>query len=145
MFSWFGCDVSRSYLNKRYYVLVPLSALIGLMILIVTIIMAIASYLRDIDMTVSGFGHMASSVEASLIHEMVKVNERQLAVLEASLDKEKIARGGLADSPIWAIAHKIKPGNHYIYFYNLNADRIDSYPDWLPPPVIRRRCDPGIR
>ena len=99
MFSWFGCDVSRSYLNKRYYVLVPLSALIGLMILIVTIIMAIASYLRDIDMTVSGFGHMASSVEASLIHEMVKVNERQLAVLEASLDKEKIARGGLADSP----------------------------------------------
>lgn len=142
MFSWFGCDVSRSYLNKRYYVLVPLSALIGLMILIVTIIMAIASYLRDIDMTVSGFGHMASSVEASLIHEMVKVNERQLAVLEASLDKEKIVRGGLADSPIWAIAHKIKPGNHYIYFYNLNADRIDSYPDWLPPPGYQAALRP---
>ncbi len=77
----------------------PLSALLGLLILIVTIIMAIASYLRDINMTVSGFGHMASSVEASLIHEMVKVNERQLAVLEGSLDKEKIARGEPADSP----------------------------------------------
>ncbi len=137
--------MSRSYLNKRYYVLAPLSALLGLLILIVTIIMAIASYLRDIDMTVSGFGHMASSVEASLIHEMVKVNERQLAVLEGSLDKEKIARGEPADSPIWAIAHQIKPGNHYIYFYNLKADCIDSYPEWLAPQVIRQRCAPGIR
>ncbi|MGN5290929.1 diguanylate cyclase domain-containing protein [Aeromonas sp. 11P] len=134
--------MSRSYLNKRYYVLAPLSALLGLLILIVTIIMAIASYLRDIDMTVSGFGHMASSVEASLIHEMVKVNERQLAVLEASLDKKKIARGEPADSPIWAIAHQIKPGNHYIYFYNLKADRIDSYPEWLAPPAYKAALRP---
>lgn len=134
--------MSRSYLNKRYYVLAPLSALLGLLILIVTIIMAIASYLRDIDMTVSGFGHMASSVEASLIHEMVKVNERQLAVLEGSLDKEKIARGEPADSPIWAIAHQIKPGNHYIYFYNLKADRIDSYPEWLAPPGYKAALRP---
>ncbi|WP_219276592.1 sensor domain-containing diguanylate cyclase [Aeromonas jandaei] len=142
MFSWFGCDVSRSYLNKRYYVLAPLSAVLGLLILIVTITMAIASYLRDIDMTVSGFGHMASSVEASLIHEMVKVNERQLAVLEDSLDKDKIARGESANSPIWAIAHQIKPGNHYIYFYNLKTDRIDSYPEWLAPPGYQAALRP---
>ncbi|MGY3914403.1 sensor domain-containing diguanylate cyclase [Aeromonas australiensis] len=134
--------MSRPHLNKRYYVLAPLSALLGLLVLIVTITMAIASYLRDIDMTVSGFGHMASSVEASLIHEMVKVNERQLAVLEASLDKDKIVRGEPADSPIWAIAHKFKPGNHYIYFYNLKTDRIDSYPDWLAPPGYQASLRP---
>ena len=92
-------------IKQRYYFLTPLSFLLGILVLVATLLLAVASYLRSIDKTVAGYGHMISSIEAALLHELVLANRRQLAVLEASLDKAAIARGEPADNPIWAIAH----------------------------------------
>ncbi len=103
-------------ISRRYYLLTSLTLLLGTLVLVVTLALATASYLRSIDKTVAGYGHMLSSLDAALIHELVLANQRQLAVLEASLDKAAIARGEPADNPLWAIAHQIKRDSHYIYF-----------------------------
>lgn len=137
--------MSRLPLNRRYYVLALLSFVLGILVLLATLILAAASYVRDIDKTVAGFGHMASSVEAALIHEMVQVNERQLAVLEASLDKQAIARGEPANDPSWAITHQIKRNSHYIYFYNPRFDLISCYPEWVRPSGYRASVRPWYK
>lgn len=129
-------------LTRRYYVLTSFSILLGALVLVVTLALAAVSYLRSIDKTVAGYGHMISSIEAALIHELVLANQRQLAVLEASLDKVAIARGEPADNPIWAVAHQIKRDSHYIYFYNSRFDRISSYPLWIQPAEYRAASRP---
>ncbi|MGY3941656.1 sensor domain-containing diguanylate cyclase [Aeromonas tecta] len=115
-------------IKKRYYILTPLSFLLGALVLISTLLLAVASYLRSIDKTVAGYEQMLTSIDAALIQEMVLDNQRQLAVLEASLDRQAIARGESAVNPIWAIAHQFKHDAHYLYFYNARFDEISSYP-----------------
>lgn len=115
-------------IKRRYYILTPLSVLLGALVLIATLLLALSSYLRSVDKTIAGYRHMLTSIEATLIHEMVLANQRQLAVLEASLDKAAIARGASAINPIWSIAHQFKHDAHYLYFYNARVDRVDSYP-----------------
>ena len=124
-------------IKQRYYFLTPLSFLLGILVLVATLLLAVASYLRSIDKTVAGYGHMISSIEAALLHELVLANRRQLAVLEASLDKAAIARGEPADNPLWAIAHQIKRDSHYIHFYSVRSDRISSYPRLDLPAAYR--------
>ena len=132
-------------LHRRYYVLTSCSFLLGALVLVATLTLAAVSYLRSIDKTMAGYGHMISSIEAALIHELVLANQRQLAVLEASLDKAAIARGEPADNPIWAIAHQIKRDDHYIYFYNSRFDRISSYPLWEQPAEYSAALRPWYR
>lgn len=132
-------------ISRRYYLLTSLTLLLGTLVLVVTLALATASYLRSIDKTVAGYGHMLSSLDAALIHELVLANQRQLAVLEASLDKAAIARGEPADNPLWAIAHQIKRDSHYIYFYNPQTDRISSYPAWQQPAEYRAASRPWYR
>lgn len=132
-------------INRRYYVLTSCSFLLGALILVVTLTLAAVSYLRSIDKTVAGYGHMISTIEAALIHEMVLTNQWQLAVLESSLDKSAIARGEPADNPLWAIAHQIKRDNHYIYFYNPHTDQISSYPAWEQPARYRAASRPWYK
>lgn len=124
-------------IKQRYYFLTPLSFLLGILVLVATLLLAVASYQRSIGKTVAGYGHMISSIEAALLHELVLANRRQLAVLEASLDKAAIARGEPADNPIWAIAHQIKLDSYYIYFYNARFNRLSSYPHWEQPAEYR--------
>ncbi|WP_323972910.1 GGDEF domain-containing protein [Aeromonas hydrophila] len=132
-------------ISRRYYLLTSLTLLLGTLVLVVTLALATASYLRSIDKTVAGYGHMLSSLDAALIHEMVLANQRQLAVLEASLDKAAIAHGEPADNPLWAIAHQIKRDSHYIYFYHPQTDRISSYPAWQQPVEYRAASRPWYR
>ncbi|MGY3902317.1 diguanylate cyclase domain-containing protein [Aeromonas lusitana] len=115
-------------IKKRYYILTPLSFLLGALVLISTLLLAITSYLRSIDKTVAGYEQILTSIDATLIQEMVLDNQRQLAVLEASLDRQAIARGESAVNPIWAIAHQFKHDAHFLYFYNARFDEISSYP-----------------
>ena len=126
--------MTTGIIKERYYILTPLSFLLGALVLIATLLLAVASYLRSIDKTMAGYGHLLTSIDATLIHEMVQDNQRQLSVLEASLDKRAIAQGGSAINPIWAIAHQFKHDAHSLYFYNVRFDRLDSYPDWQAPP-----------
>ncbi len=63
-------------LTRRYYVLTSFSILLGALVLVVTLALAAVSYLRSIDKTVAGYGHMISSIEAALIHELVLANQR---------------------------------------------------------------------
>jgi len=125
------------YPNPRDYVLVPLSLLFGILVLIATVALVIVNFYRDIDKTIAGYAHMASSVEAAVVHEMVQRNERQLMVLETSLDKQAISRGESAFNPTWAIAHQINQVDHFLFFYNKQFDRIDTYPLWDPPSNYR--------
>ena len=120
-------------IKERYYILTPLSFLLGALVLIATLLLAAASYLRSIDKTLAGYDHMLTSIDATLIHEMVLANRRQLGVLEASLDKQAIARGDSAINGIWTIAHQFKHDAHFLYFYNARFDRLESYPDWPVP------------
>lgn len=129
-------------IKQRYYVLTPLSFLLGALVLVSTLLLAAISYLRSIDKTVAGYEQMLTSIDATLIHEMVLDNQRQLAVLEASLDKAAIARGESAVNPIWAIAHQFKQDAHYLYFYNVRFDRISSYPERSFPTDYRPRERP---
>ena len=131
--------------SRRYYLLTSFTLLLGALVLVVTLTLAMASYLRSIDKTVTGYGHMLSSLEAALIHELVLANQRQIAVLEASLDKAAIARGEPADNPLWAIAHQIKRDSHYIYFYHPQTDRLSSYPAWQQPVEYRAASRPWYR
>ncbi len=125
--------MAAAIIKERYYILTPLSFLLGVLVLITTLLLAAASYLRSIDKTIAGYDHMLTSIDATLIHEMVLANRRQLGVLEASLDKRAIARGGSAINPIWAIAHQFKHDAHFLYFYNTRVDRLESYPEWQVP------------
>ena len=125
--------MAAAIIKERYYILTPLSFLLGALVLITTLLLAAASYLRSIDKTIAGYDHMLTSIDATLIHEMVLANRRQLGVLEASLDKRAIARGGSAINPIWAIAHQFKHNAHFLYFYNTRVDRLESYPEWQVP------------
>ncbi|MFC5705613.1 diguanylate cyclase domain-containing protein [Aeromonas eucrenophila] len=129
-------------IKRRYYVLTPLSFLLGALVLIATLLLALSSYLRSVDKTIAGYEHMLGSIEATLIHEMVLANQRQLAVLEASLDKVAIARGESAINPIWAIAHQFKHDAHYLYFYNARINRVDSYPARSAPPSYQPKTRP---
>ncbi|MBL0512956.1 sensor domain-containing diguanylate cyclase [Aeromonas media] len=125
--------MAATIIKERYYILTPLSFLLGALVLVATLLLAATSYLRSIDKTLAGYDHMLTSIDATLIHEMVLANRRQLGVLEASLDKQAIARGGSAINGIWAIAHQFKHDAHFLYFYNTRFDRFDSYPDWQMP------------
>ncbi|QIL85976.1 hypothetical protein G7083_09010 [Vibrio sp. HDW18] len=78
--------------------------------------LVIVNFYRDIDKTIAGYAHMASSVEAAVVHEMVQRNERQLMVLESSLDKQAISRGESAFNPTWTIAHQINQVDHFLFF-----------------------------
>ncbi|WP_421223526.1 diguanylate cyclase domain-containing protein [Aeromonas enteropelogenes] len=122
---------------KRYYLLVPMTLLLGGLVLITTLILGVQGLLRDIDRTIASYGRIAASIEATLIHEMIQVSERQITVLDDSLDREAIARGESALNPYWTIAHRIQPDDHFIYFYNLRHDRIDTYPAWERPPQFK--------
>lgn len=125
--------MAATIIKERYYILTPLSCLLGVLVLIATLLLAAASYLRSIDKTMAGYGHMLTSIDATLIHELVQDNQRQLGVLESSLDKRAIARGEAAINPIWAIAHQFKHDAHSLYFYNARTHRLDSYPHWQAP------------
>ena len=125
--------MAATIIKERYYILTPLSCLLGVLVLIATLLLAAASYLRSIDKTMAGYGHMLTSIDATLIHELVQDNQRQLGVLESSLDKRAIARGEAAINPIWAIAHQFKHDAHFLYFYNARTHRLDSYPHWQAP------------
>ncbi|MGL5815846.1 MAG: diguanylate cyclase domain-containing protein [Aeromonas sp.] len=116
-------------LKQRYYVLTPLSVLLGVLVLIATLLLAFTSYQRSIAKTVGSYEQMLVSIDATLLQEMALRNQNQLAVLEASLDKEAIARGRSAVNPSWAIAHQFKRDAHFLYFYNARTQRISSYPD----------------
>lgn len=129
-------------LKQRYYVLTPLSLLLGALVLIATLLLAFTSYQRSIAKTVSTYEQVLVSIDATLLQEMVQRNKRQLGVLESSLDKAAIARGESAASPVWAIANKIKRDTHYLYFYNARSGRIDSYPEWTIPPGYRPELRP---
>ena len=48
-------------ISRRYYLLTSLTLLLGTLVLVVTLALATASYLRSIDKTVAGYGHMLSS------------------------------------------------------------------------------------
>ncbi|KAL8188370.1 UNVERIFIED_CONTAM: hypothetical protein K2H54_000028 [Gekko kuhli] len=63
-------------ISRRYYLLTSLTLLLGTLVLVVTLALATASYLRSIDKTVAGYGHMLSSLDAALIHELVLANQR---------------------------------------------------------------------
>ena len=114
--------MAAAIIKERYYILTPLSFLLGVLVLITTLLLAPATSLRSIDKTTPGYDHMLTSIDATLIHEMVLANRRQLGVLEASLDKRAIARGGSAINPIWAIAHQVKHDAHFLSFYNTRAE-----------------------
>ncbi|MGL6434661.1 sensor domain-containing diguanylate cyclase [Aeromonas rivipollensis] len=76
---------------------------------------------------------MLQSVDASYLLQLVSENERELEVLVTSLDKNKIIEGKSAINDIWPIAHRMKmEDKHFIYFYHISNDRIDSYPSWTP-------------
>lgn len=100
--------MTAALIKERYYILTPLSFLLGGLVLIATLLLAAASYLSSIDKTVAGYGHMLAALDATLLQDMAQDNRRQLGVLEASLDKQAIAAGASAINPIWAIAHQFK-------------------------------------
>jgi len=125
--------MAATIIKERYYILTPLSFLLGALVLIATLLLAAASYLRSIDKTLAGYDHMLTSIDVTFIHEMVQANRRQLGVLEDSLDKQAIAKGESAVNAIWAIAHQFKHDAHFLFFYNTRFDRLDSYPDWQVP------------
>lgn len=108
--------MSGQILKQRYYILTPLFLLLGVLVLVATLLLAFASYQRNVDKMVEGYEQMLTAIDATLIQDMLQRNQRQLAVLESSLDKEGIARGESAANPVWAIAHKIKRDTHYLIF-----------------------------
>jgi len=65
-------------ISRRYYLLTSLTLLLGTLVLVVTLALATASYLRSIDKTVAGYGHMLSSLDAALIHELVLARQPAL-------------------------------------------------------------------
>ena len=134
--------MTAALIKERYYILTPLSFLLGGLVLIATLLLAAASYLSSIDKTVAGYGHMLAALDATLLQDMAQDNRRQLGVLEASLDKQAIAAGASAINPIWAIAHQFKYDAHFLYFYNARTHRLDSYPDWQQPEGYRAQARP---
>ncbi|MFM4718420.1 GGDEF domain-containing protein [Aeromonas bivalvium] len=134
--------MTAALIKERYYILTPLSLLLGGLVLIATLLLAAASYLGSIDKTMAGYGHMLAALDATLIQEMAQDNRRQLGVLEASLDKRAIAAGASAINPIWAIAHQFKHDAHFLYFYNTRTQRLDGYPDWQQPEGYQAQARP---
>ncbi|GJA54569.1 hypothetical protein KAM348_19920 [Aeromonas caviae] len=134
--------MTAALIKERYYILTPLSFLLGGLVLIATLLLAAASYLSSIDKTVAGYGHMLAALDATLLQDMAQDNRRQLGVLEASLDKQAIAAGASAINPIWAIAHQFKFDAHFLYFYNARTHRLDGYPDWQQPEGYRAQARP---
>ncbi|MFQ2738611.1 diguanylate cyclase domain-containing protein [Aeromonas caviae] len=134
--------MTAALIKERYYILTPLSFLLGGLVLIATLLLAAASYLSSIDKTVAGYGHMLAALDATLFQDMAQDNRRQLGVLEASLDKQAIAAGASAINPIWAIAHQFKYDAHFLYFYNARTHRLDGYPDWQQPEGYRAQARP---
>lgn len=137
--------MSGQILKQRYYILTPLFLLLGVLVLVATLLLAFASYQRNVDKMVEGYEQMLTAIDATLIQDMLQRNQRQLAVLESSLDKEGIARGESAANPVWAIAHKIKRDTHYLFFYNVHSGRIDSYPERQIPPGYQPESRPWYR
>lgn len=137
--------MTAALIKERYYILTPLSFLLGGLVLIATLLLAAASYLSSIDKTVAGYGHMLAALDATLFQDMAQDNRRQLGVLEASLDKQAIAAGASAINPIWAIAHQFKYDAHFLYFYNARTHRLDGYPDWQQPEGYRAQTRPWFQ
>lgn len=137
-----GGVVAAAIIKERYYILTPLSFVLGALVLIATLLLAAASYLQSVDKTMAGYGHMLTTIDATLIHELAQDNQRQLGVLESSLDKRAIARGETAINPIWPIAHQFKHDAHYLFFYNVRTNHLDGYPDWRAPAGYEARERP---
>ena len=74
--------MTAALIKERYYILTPLSFLLGGLVLIATLLLAAASYLSSIDKTVAGYGHMLAALDAYLLQDMAQDNRRQLGVLE---------------------------------------------------------------
>ncbi|MGL5947888.1 MAG: diguanylate cyclase domain-containing protein [Aeromonas sp.] len=122
--------MEQEQINKNYYILAPLTIFLGILVLVGYLSLAIGSFLRDIEQTIDGYGHMGSSVEASLIHDTVNANERLLSVIEESLDKGAITRGQSPVTPFWAAAAKLRRIDHFLMFYNARIDKLHTYPAW---------------
>ena len=56
--------MTAALIKERYYILTPLSFLLGGLVLIATLLLAAASYLSSIDKTVAGYGHMLAALDA---------------------------------------------------------------------------------
>ncbi|MHA6999907.1 sensor domain-containing diguanylate cyclase [Aeromonas schubertii] len=117
------------------YLLTKLALLLGGVIVVMSLVMAALNYQDLVNLRLEGYRQMLHTLETSYLRERVMQSRAQLEVLDAALDREAIARGESAYSPVWSIAHRIKMAeSHYIYFYHVRSERIDSYPSFSPSP-----------
>lgn len=95
--------------------------------------MAFSSYQGTVKVRLDGYDRMLKTLDASYLLKLVSENERELDILVNSLDENAIKQGASAINSLWPIAHRIKmEENHFIYFYGIAENRIDSYPAWTP-------------
>ena len=137
--------MAATIIKERYYILTPLSCLLGVLVLIATLLLAAASYLRSIDKTMAGYGHMLTSIDATPIHELVQDNQRQLGVLESSLDKgPSLGRGG--HQPDLGHRPPVQTRRPLPLFLQRRTHRRRQLPHWQTAPGYQAAlCDPGIR
>ncbi|WP_161785092.1 sensor domain-containing diguanylate cyclase [Aeromonas hydrophila] len=118
--------------NLNYF-LVKFSILMGVLTIFLSAYMAFSSYQRTVKVRLDGYDRMLKTLDASYLLKLVSENERELDVLVNSLDESAIKQGASAINSLWPIAHRIKmEENHFIYFYGIAENRIDSYPAWTP-------------
>ncbi|WP_421197529.1 PDC sensor domain-containing protein [Aeromonas enteropelogenes] len=95
--------------------------------------MAFSSYQRTVKVRLDGYDRMLKTLDASYLLKLASENERELDVLVNSLDENANKQGASAINSLWPIAHRIKmEESHFIYFYRIAENRIDSYPAWTP-------------
>ncbi|HHQ4568970.1 TPA: sensor domain-containing diguanylate cyclase, partial [Aeromonas hydrophila] len=115
------------------YFLVKFSILIGVLTILLSAYMAFSNYQNTVKVRLDGYGRMLKTIDTSYLFKLVSENERELDVLVKSLDINTIKHGGSAINALWPIAHRIKmEENHFIYFYHVDDNKIDSYPAWTP-------------
>ncbi|MGI3001508.1 diguanylate cyclase [Shewanella algae] len=117
--------------STHLYLLTKLFLWLGIFTLLLSLVFVTVHYRNYVQMRMQGYQQLLTTLESSYLYELMLTSERQLSALAGLLDRKAIARGESAYSPAWVIAHQIQSeSQHYVYFYNVQTQRIDSYPAW---------------
>jgi hypothetical protein len=134
-------DMTAALIKERYYILTPLSFLLGGLVLIATLLLAAASYLSSIDKTVAGYGHMLAALDATCSRTWRRTTAASLAYWRRPWTSRPSLPGhrpSIPSGPL-PISSSTTPTSS---ISNARTHRLDGYPDWQQPEGYRAQARP---
>ncbi len=100
--------------------------------LVVGVLLTFSSVAERADRSFDHYDALLDTVAQVHIQEQIRSVERELRVIEATLDRRAIRAGHSVLTDIWPWVQGFQQNDHHVFFYNALHRRIDTYPAFVP-------------